>query len=72
MFFFLLRYARAERELKQARPYGEGAKQFFERNEIEAKPEDKKELFIAMTSDRGEFNHCLDLKKLLKLIKINV
>ncbi|KAJ6641594.1 ATP synthase subunit gamma, mitochondrial [Pseudolycoriella hygida] len=47
------KYARAERELKQARPYGEGAKSFYEVADIQANPEDKKELYIAMTSDRG-------------------
>lgn len=47
------KYSRAERELKQARPYGEGAKQFYERAEIEEPKQEPKELFIAMTSDRG-------------------
>jgi F-type H+-transporting ATPase subunit gamma len=49
------KYTRAERELKQARPYGEGSKQFYEKAEIaapEATPESKR-LFIAMSSDRG-------------------
>jgi F-type H+-transporting ATPase subunit gamma len=48
------KYARAERELKKARPYGEGAKQFFEKAEV-ALPEtfEKKRLLVAMTSDRG-------------------
>lgn len=50
----LFRYARAERDLKQARPYGEGAKKFYEQAEIEPVKENKKELLIAMTSDRGE------------------
>lgn len=39
--------------MKQARPYGEGAKGFYDVTEIQADKEDKKELYIAMTSDRG-------------------
>jgi len=48
------KYARAERDLKAARPYGLGAAQFFEKTEIQhdEKAEPKK-LVIAMTSDRG-------------------
>ncbi|KAF7278515.1 ATP synthase, gamma subunit [Rhynchophorus ferrugineus] len=47
------KYARAERELKQVRPIGDGAKQFYEKAEI-APPEDvPQKLVIAMTSDRG-------------------
>lgn len=48
------KYARAERDLKAARPYGVGAQQFFEKTEIQAdeKAEPKK-LLIAVTSDRG-------------------
>lgn len=48
------KYSRAERELRAARPYGEGAQQFFEKTEIT--PDEKetpKKLLIAMTSDRG-------------------
>nr|XP_018917858.1 PREDICTED: ATP synthase subunit gamma, mitochondrial [Bemisia tabaci] len=48
------KYARAERELRQARPYGEGSQQFYEKSEVapleDAKPE---KLLIAVTSDRG-------------------
>uniref|UniRef100_T1GP16 ATP synthase subunit gamma, mitochondrial n=1 Tax=Megaselia scalaris TaxID=36166 RepID=T1GP16_MEGSC len=48
------KYARAERDLKQARPYGEGAQQFFEKAEVApAETVEKKKLLIAMTSDRG-------------------
>jgi len=47
------KYARAERELKQARPYGEGAKKFYQVAEIEPTKENPKELLVAMTSDRG-------------------
>jgi len=49
------KYTRAERELRQCRPYGEGSKQFYEKAEIaapEASPETKK-LYLAMSSDRG-------------------
>lgn len=47
------KYARAERELKQVRPIGSGAKQFYEKAEI-APPEDvPQKLVIAVTSDRG-------------------
>lgn len=53
------RYARAERDLKQARPYGEGAKSFYDVAEIQPDKEDKKELYIAMTSDRGKLNSLL-------------
>lgn len=38
--------------MKEARPYGEGTSQFYEKTEIAGPPEGK-ELFIAMTSDRG-------------------
>lgn len=31
---YVFRYARAERDLKAARPYGEGAVQFYERAEV--------------------------------------
>jgi F-type H+-transporting ATPase subunit gamma len=47
------KYARAERDLKQARPYGIGAVGFYDKAEIQADKEDKKQLYIAMTSDRG-------------------
>jgi F-type H+-transporting ATPase subunit gamma len=47
------KYARAERDLKQARPYGEGAKQFFEKAEVAAPEKEQKQLVIAITSDRG-------------------
>merc|ERR1712018_915816 len=52
------KYARAERELKAARPYGTGAQVFYEQAKVgeEAKgaPEAAgKQLYVAMTSDRG-------------------
>lgn len=47
------KYARAERDLKQARPYGIGAQQFYEKAEVASKEEEPKKLYIAITSDRG-------------------
>jgi len=47
------KYARAERELKPARPYGAGASAFYEKAEvknIEGKPN---RLLVALSSDRG-------------------
>ncbi|XP_011697106.1 PREDICTED: ATP synthase subunit gamma, mitochondrial [Wasmannia auropunctata] len=46
------KYNRAERDLKQARPLGEGTKVFYEQADIQPPPEPKK-LVIAVTSDRG-------------------
>lgn len=51
------KYSRAERDLKQARPYGEGSKQFYEKAEVavpEGTPESKR-VFLAISSDRGKF-----------------
>lgn len=48
------KYTRAERDLKQARPYGEGTKQFYEKAEVTTLEADSaKKLYIAITSDRG-------------------
>lgn len=47
------KYARAERDLKQARPYGLGAQQFYEKAEVAVKEEEPKKLYLAITSDRG-------------------
>ena len=47
------KYSRAERELRQARPIGEGAQQFYEKAEVAAPEETPQKLIIAMTSDRG-------------------
>ncbi|XP_055314110.1 ATP synthase subunit gamma, mitochondrial-like [Sitodiplosis mosellana] len=47
------KYARAERDLKQARPFGEGAKKFYEVAEVKAPTDNAKELLVAITSDRG-------------------
>lgn len=61
------RYARAERDLKQARPYGVGAQQFYEKAEVAAKEEEPKKLYIAVTSDRGMlFNSLFFRSKSLK------
>jgi F-type H+-transporting ATPase subunit gamma len=50
------KYTRAERELKQARPYGEGSKQFYEKAEVAVpEKEERKKLYIAVSSDRGEY-----------------
>ncbi|XP_046387781.1 ATP synthase subunit gamma, mitochondrial [Ischnura elegans] len=48
------KYTRAERELRMARPIGEGAQAFYEKAEV-ATPEAEKpqKLIIAITSDRG-------------------
>lgn len=48
------KYARAERELKLARPFGQGAQAFYKNAEV-AEPEDTKapKLIVAMSSDRG-------------------
>ncbi|KAK6633300.1 hypothetical protein RUM44_003901 [Polyplax serrata] len=50
------KYSRAERDLKQAKPIGEGTKHFYEKTEFdepEKEKPDKKTLLIAITSDRG-------------------
>lgn len=47
------KYARAERDLKQARPYGEGASAFYERAEVTSTEDKPSKLLIAVTSDRG-------------------
>uniref|UniRef100_A0A6A7FPB7 F-ATPase gamma subunit n=1 Tax=Hirondellea gigas TaxID=1518452 RepID=A0A6A7FPB7_9CRUS len=47
------KYARAERELKSARPYGAGTTAFYEKIEPEAVPNKPNQLIIAMSSDRG-------------------
>ncbi|XP_047510166.1 ATP synthase subunit gamma, mitochondrial [Pieris napi] len=47
------KYTRAERELKAARPYGEGSVTFYDRAEVTPPEDDPKKLYIAMTSDRG-------------------
>lgn len=47
------KFARAERELKPARPYGEASKGFYEKAEVEAPEGAPRHLYIAMSSDRG-------------------
>merc|ERR1712241_797600 len=48
------KYARAERDLKAARPYGVGAQAFYKGAEVgDAEAEAPKELYVALTSDRG-------------------
>lgn len=49
------KYARAERELKQTRPIGAGAGQFYEKAEVAAPEDTPQKLMIAMTSDRGNW-----------------
>ncbi|KAK7588232.1 hypothetical protein V9T40_005477 [Parthenolecanium corni] len=48
------KYARAERELRAARPYGEGSTVFYEKIKPEEKePAEGSKLLVAVTSDRG-------------------
>ncbi|KAE9528607.1 hypothetical protein AGLY_012182 [Aphis glycines] len=49
------KYARAERELRQARPYGEGVKAFYEKSGATEAVDDgnNNKLIVAITSDRG-------------------
>jgi len=47
------KYARAERDLKQARPYGEGASSFYKAAEVAPAEDQKTTLIIAISSDRG-------------------
>lgn len=56
------KYTKAERELKQARPLGIGAADFYEKAEIKPLPEAPQRLVIAITSDRG-INKFLELSR---------
>merc|ERR1719381_206623 len=47
------KYARAERELKPSRPYGEGAQAFYEKAEIAPLEDKPTKLVVAVSSDRG-------------------
>lgn len=48
------KYAKAEKDLKLARPYGSAVLAFKEKAEVEAAPENvKKHLIVAVSSDRG-------------------
>lgn len=63
------RYSRAERDLKQARPIGEGAKMFYKAINIKPiKSPDSNELLVAMTSDQGsKFK-----KKKYRVVKLKI
>lgn len=47
------KFSRAERELKESKPLGEGTQVFFEKAGLSATNEDPRKLVIAITSDRG-------------------
>ncbi|CAF3701479.1 unnamed protein product [Rotaria sp. Silwood1] len=47
------KFAKAERELRAARPYGLSAKSFYDHLEIEKNENPQKQVLIAATSDRG-------------------
>merc|ERR1712105_34187 len=47
------KFARAEKDLKAARPLGTAAQAFYESAEVASDKEAPKELMVAMTSDRG-------------------
>ncbi|BET02428.1 unnamed protein product [Nesidiocoris tenuis] len=47
------KYARAERDLKAARPIGEGSVTFYEKAEVQEVGEKPEKLIVALTSDRG-------------------
>ncbi|ESO85225.1 hypothetical protein LOTGIDRAFT_235900 [Lottia gigantea] len=47
------KYARAERELRPAKPYGAGAKSFYEKAEVTPDETKPNHLIVAVTSDRG-------------------
>ncbi|KAF8795836.1 ATP synthase subunit gamma like protein [Argiope bruennichi] len=47
------KYARAERDLKKARPFGEGASSFYEAAEVKGDPNKPGTMIVAVTSDRG-------------------
>merc|ERR1719288_459594 len=51
------KYARAEKDLRAARPYGTGAQAFYEQAKVgedaETAAAGGKELYVALTSDRG-------------------
>ncbi|XP_042903445.1 ATP synthase subunit gamma, mitochondrial [Parasteatoda tepidariorum] len=47
------KYARAERELRQAKPFGEGTKSFYDSAEVKADESKPGTMIIAVTSDRG-------------------
>ncbi|XP_011502600.1 PREDICTED: ATP synthase subunit gamma, mitochondrial [Ceratosolen solmsi marchali] len=47
------KYNRAERDLKQAKPLGQGSKIFYEQAEVTPVEGDTNKLMVAVTSDRG-------------------
>merc|ERR1712112_607735 len=47
------KYARAEKDLKAARPLGEAASIFYDQAEVSCNKEAPKNLYVAITSDRG-------------------
>merc|ERR1711874_700922 len=47
------KYARVERDLKAARPLGEAASVFYDQAEVSCEKEQPKNLYVAITSDRG-------------------
>jgi len=47
------KFTRAERELRGARPFGEGSQAFYQKAEVTAPEDNKNQLYIAMSSDRG-------------------
>jgi len=47
------KFARAEKDLKSARPLGAAAQAFYQQAEVASDKEAPKELYVAMTSDRG-------------------
>lgn len=47
------KYARAERDLKAARPIGEGSKTFYDKAEVQEVADKPDKLIVALTSDRG-------------------
>ncbi|XP_042866839.1 ATP synthase subunit gamma, mitochondrial-like [Penaeus japonicus] len=47
------KYARAERELKPARPYGAGAAAFYDKAEVKPLEDKPQQVIVACSSDRG-------------------
>lgn len=47
------KFARAERDLRAARPLGEAAQHFYKQAEVSCSKEVPKDLYVAITSDRG-------------------
>jgi F-type H+-transporting ATPase subunit gamma len=47
------KYAKAERDLRLARPYGTGAQEFYKHAEVTQDDKKPNHLIVAMTSDRG-------------------